>query len=397
MKVLFLRYYVITLFVLFGLIAGMDRAFWHFYDETPQLSLGDVSQLLREQSTYRRIPLDMMTLPLRQQNELSEHGWISLQDQEEKPVFYFSIDDKTLLEYFPPHHNKDWQWMIWPLAFYTLVAMAMYFFLRPFFRDVQVLRQQVKIFAQTKDDDAFNRNTGAFVRPVVATLRELSTRITELLNLQRDLTATISHEMRTPLARIKMHLAGLDTATDVAHMINDDISEMESLIDEYLLYTQLEYEHPTLDMQWMAMHDLVMPIIDKYSCYSSCSIDYVGCESDLVQVDPTFFGRIVNNLIDNAIKYAKDEIYLSFSINSEGQCRLCVEDNGSGFKKDKNTLSSPYQRADVLDSTKGYGLGLAIVNKAISWHHGQLQLQNSSSYTGAKVVVTWPKYISCNE
>lgn len=99
---------------------------------------------------------------------------------------------------------------------------------------------------------------------------------------------------------------------------------------------------------------------------------------------------VVRNLLYNAVRYAQNEILVTFSIQRDGQFRLAVEDDGPGIPEaDRIRVFDSFVQLDAPDRRKsGYGLGLAIVKRIVDWHGGKVAVYQAG-LRGAGFAVTW--------
>ena len=182
----------------------------------------------------------------------------------------------------------------------------------------------------------------------------------------------ISHDLRTPLTRMKLQLAFIKDK-ELADKLSEDINEMEKMLNEYLQFTSSSYLEKN---EQFNLSELMNKIIEKYNNESiSKKISeriYINGRKNLIQ-------RCINNLIDNAIKYG-DKINVELSVNNKNLF-IKIEDNGPGIlEKEYDNVFKPFYKIDKgrADSKSSVGLGLSIASDIIRSHGGNIKLEKSS-------------------
>ncbi len=228
------------------------------------------------------------------------------------------------------------------------------------------------------------------------TNRSFNQMVTDLEQLEADralMLAGISHDLRTPLARLRLEteMSPSDEATKLAMV--DDIEQMDMIIGRFL-----DYARP---MQRMA-EAVDLSLIGGEMAARFYGEDGVLMKTDLAQGatiegDPTDVRRVVGNLLENARKYgrsAKDDIAritLQTRVN-HGRVELSVIDEGRGIPEDQVALiTRPFYRVDqARTQANGTGLGMAIVQRLVTRQRGTLRLRNRLPMAGFEVTIEFP-------
>jgi two-component system sensor histidine kinase RstB len=243
--------------------------------------------------------------------------------------------------------------------------------------------------------DAFGRLGEAFNR--------MAEQIQRLMGVQKEMIRAVSHELRTPIARMRFGVQMLeDSATDnfLVKQVQDmdqDLQELDELVDEILTYARLEEGGPILEFKSANMLDLVDQVVEETRRRTD-KVD-IQWHSRTTQIEHIFsdieyryMHRAIQNLVGNACRYAKGNVFVEFSFDND-ICRVDVEDDGEGIpEKDWDRVFSPFTRLDDsrTRASGGYGLGLSIVRRIIYWHGGT-SLVGRSRWNGAKMSLLWPK------
>lgn len=225
----------------------------------------------------------------------------------------------------------------------------------------------------------------AIVRETAYAMNQMQKRIRTLLDDRNYMLAAISHDLRTPITRLKLR----------AHFVNDpeqhqeiisDLTEMELMIDQILAYTKdARSEEPFIDLDLAA---LILSLCDE-KCEQGFEVNCTLPVSRLPYKGRALsLKRAFTNLLNNAVKYAK-HVEVIVEITAQ-QIRILIDDDGPGIPETHLTkVFTPFYRLDSSRSSKtgGTGLGLAIVQDIINAHQGSIQLQNRQP-VGFRVVVT---------
>ncbi len=240
-----------------------------------------------------------------------------------------------------------------------------------------------------------------------STLHELSSafntmaeRIQQLLEDHKDLTNAVSHELKTPISRLRFALEMQQESTDdkekayYTEKIESNIQTLQDLIDELLGYTRMQ-RGVELDLQPHNVNEWIANEVGIFSDYHP----NLTFETDITITKPISFDRqqmtrVLNNLLDNATKHTRSIVKVSATLKAH-EFVLTVEDNGGGITPDDcDKIFEPFTRLDKSrQRDKGnYGLGLAIVKSIVGLHQGEVKC-SPSVLGGARFVVCFPSEI----
>ncbi|MDP3278881.1 MAG: HAMP domain-containing sensor histidine kinase [Deltaproteobacteria bacterium] len=226
-------------------------------------------------------------------------------------------------------------------------------------------------------------------------INEMATRIERQVKEQRQLLAAVSHEMRTPLARVRILLemardgSAPGSGKDPLDEIEAEVLEMDSLVGELLASARLEFS--ALSRRALDPREVAERAADRASLPSEA----VKMDSTLnvVHADPTLLSRALGALLDNARKYGRGTVILRVS---EGAARdtiaFAVEDEGDGFDHDdrERVFEAFYRGQRARESeARGVGLGLSLVRRIAEAHGGSVRAENTPN-GGARVVIELP-------
>ena len=227
----------------------------------------------------------------------------------------------------------------------------------------------------------------------------MSSHIQRLLKVQREMINAISHELRTPIARLRFGLEVVKDDVDshvhpTIEALEGDVEELNTLVDEVLTYGKLEEGSLVLKFGEINISQIIQAILqNNQTLLSHLTVTVnVAADSGSVMADSHHLHRALQNLILNASKYAVSKVCITF-IEDDERWMLDVEDDGPGIAfEDRDKVFIPFQRLDNsrTRASGGYGLGLAIVQRIAFWHGGAV-LVDGSQMGGAKFSFIWSR------
>ena len=208
------------------------------------------------------------------------------------------------------------------------------------------------------------------VAGLAASFNEAAEKIEKLLGAHRLLLANASHELRTPLSRIRLGVEMLKNGGDPARraVLQQDIAELDSLIDEILLMSRLDAgSHADLSQKV----DLVALVAEECARYEDCTLSGRAPE---IPGDPRLLRRLVRNLLENAHNHAAPPVEAEIEYSAEAVA-LTVSDGGDGISEaDREKVFQPFYRASGKQNVRGYGLGLPLVRQIAEAHGGSVAI-----------------------
>jgi two-component system osmolarity sensor histidine kinase EnvZ len=268
--------------------------------------------------------------------------------------------------------------MVFTGALMTLIA---FIFLRNQLRPIKRLARASEDFG--KGRIAPYKPAGATeVRAAGSAFLAMRERIERQMEQRTMMLSGVSHDMRTPLTRLKLGLSMLDDSVEAQALLRD-VADMERLLDEFLAFARDDALDDPQDCDPVA---LVEGVVAKFAA-SGHAVRLAEARGDgSVMLRPFEIARALENLIGNAVRYARTcEVRLDVD---ERKLRITVEDDGPGIPPDRREEAlKPFVRLDAArnqDRGTGVGLGLAIASDIARRHGGALVLGESAALGGLR-------------
>jgi signal transduction histidine kinase len=227
---------------------------------------------------------------------------------------------------------------------------------------------------------------------------QMADRIQTLLTAERRLLQDISHELRSPLARLSFAAELTRTASDrnaAVARLRKEIDRLADLISGLIQVTRAEGEFPERNLRPVLFDRLVYDVVESCELEANARRCHIEC-TDRVPVklrgDEELLRRAVENVLRNAIRYAPESSVIEVNLASNGSAaELAIRDYGPGVPDEMlPKIFTPFFRVDSSrdSTTGGVGLGLAIAQRAVLLHHGQISAANAGP--GLKVTIALP-------
>ena len=283
---------------------------------------------------------------------------------------------------------------------FLIVAVLMFFWVRPFWRDILKLRAGAEAVGGGRFDQRVNVGRGSALRALAEGFNAMTEKIGVLLQSHRGLTSSVSHELRTPLARLKFsHSLAREEARPEGKdrflaLMERDIAELDELTSELLDYARLERGVPEIRVQSVPAEPWLEDVIAdaRQTAVASQQHARIAPKVDVetVHCEPRYMARAVVNLIRNALQYAHSTVTVSLG-HEGGRTVIHVDDDGAGIPPpDRERVFEPFARLDQSRDrdSGGFGLGLAIVRQVARWHGGEASISDSP-LGGTRVTIAW--------
>jgi two-component system osmolarity sensor histidine kinase EnvZ len=259
-------------------------------------------------------------------------------------------------------------WITMPA--FLLIAISI-IFLKNQTRPIISLAKASEKFGRGEKVEEFRPSGALEIRQAGYEFDKMRKRITRHLNQRSEMLSGISHDLRTPLTRIKLQLAFIKDK-EISNKLSNDVSEMEKMLNEYLQFASSSSEEKT---ETFDISELLESTVIRYE-KKEITTDIP--ERIFLDGRKSLIGRCFNNLIDNSIKYSNN-ILISLK-KSANSIIIIIDDDGPGIpKNERENVFKPFYKIDKSrsDSKSSVGLGLSIASDIIRSHGGNISLETS--------------------
>ncbi|MFQ5764338.1 MAG: ATP-binding protein [Rhodospirillales bacterium] len=263
--------------------------------------------------------------------------------------------------------------VIWMVGTSFILFAVATIFMRNQVKPIRRLAVAADNFGKGRDVSAFKPEGASEVRRAASAFLVMRERIQRQISQRTDMLAGVSHDLRTPLTRMKLQLEMLGGGHD-ADELKADIAEMEHMLDGYLAFARGEgAEEPQPTNLTELLEDAAAQARRKGG-----AVDVHAEGRWTVPVRPNAFKRCVINLIDNAIRYGE---HVTVRAGQRGEAiEITIDDDGPGIPEDqRDDVFKPFYRIESSRNpeTGGVGLGLTIARDVIRGHGGDIELSQS--------------------
>jgi len=259
-------------------------------------------------------------------------------------------------------------WITMPAFLLITISII---FLKNQTRPIISLAKASEKFGRGEEVEEFRPSGALEIRQAGYEFDKMRKRITRHLNQRSEMLSGISHDLRTPLTRIKLQLAFIKDK-EISNKLSNDVSEMEKMLNEYLQFASSSSEEKT---ETFDISELLESTVIRYE-KKEITTDIP--ERVFLDGRKSLIRRCFNNLIDNSIKYSNN-ILISLK-KSANSIIIIIDDDGPGIpKNERENVFKPFYKIDKSrsDSKSSVGLGLSIASDIIRSHGGNISLETS--------------------
>ena len=278
-------------------------------------------------------------------------------------------------------------WMLGATWLLTTVAML---FIRNQVRAIERLSQAAERFGRGEDDPNFKPYGATEVRAAAEAFLKMKARIQRQIEQRTTLLASVSHDLRTPLTRLKLELA-MGDQDEANRRMKQDVSEMAYMIDEYLAFARGEMAENADSVSVRVLMETITDNVKR----AGHRLQTERLEHDIrITIREMAIQRAITNLVMNGFHYGKHVAFRADLIGDAGKQMLhfIIDDDGPGIAPERREEAfKPFSRLDDSrnQNIQGVGLGLAIARDIVRGHGGDLTL-DASPMGGLRAVIAIP-------
>ena len=378
------------------------------FSQIPQRSWPEAVELLAQEFGIELslTPLNKLDLPAEKMQELNQQGRTSIIINDDGDTVYhrLSNSDQVLIA-GPISLGQLNVYMITSLLFLfiTVIVLGLLTWLVPLWRDLKALDLKALQFGSGHLDSRVHLKSGSVMARLGSSFNKMAERIQKMINTNQQLTNSVAHDLRTPLARLKFALEILENEEcneeeqqRYQKSIHSSIDSLDYLINQTLIHARYSR---AADVKTFSSTNLAELITDEFEQHSrneqaiqfSLHVDDALADTEQL-ADPRAIIRALSNLISNAKRFANSKVQVSFK-ESKTHYFVLVEDDGTGIETSQaESIFQPFSQLNNNERSagQGHGLGLAIVHQIALWHKGDISVKRSS-LGGACFELRWPR------
>lgn len=279
----------------------------------------------------------------------------------------------TLAPWPEPGDRLFWGLLVQTLILYAMVLLPVLWIARRIARPLRDLTKAAERFVPGEDAGALTEHGPPDVAALIAAFNALRLRVTAMLDEKDRMLGAIGHDLRTPLAALRVRVESVEDDADRARMV-DTIAEMDRTLDDILSLARLgRPSEPPTDVDLAALVDAVVEDFRDLGA----DVTFIEAERLTIRLRPSLMRRAVRNLIENAVKYGeRAEVRIDARPR---EVAITVADEGPGIPENRlDDVFYPFTRLETSRNrdTGGIGLGLALAQAVVRDAGGRIRLVN---------------------
>jgi len=301
----------------------------------------------------------------------------------------------TLPQTINEQDNSQLQ-LIFTSIFYIALLLILFIWLYPLIKHLRQLGITAKAFGEGHLEQRILIDKTSYIANIEVEFNKMAQRIETLINDNQLLGNAVSHDLRTPLARLRFGIEALEETKNPSlrekyqKHISRDIDEMEKLVAVLLNYARLEQAMVAIDKREVALQDVITDCINAITP-KGITIEFIPEDRITIMADINYLSMLINNLLSNATQYANKKICIKV-VSIDNSYKLIVADDGQGIDETKRQeILKPFTRGDNIEGKQGFGMGLAIVSRIAQWHDATVNIDKCAELGGAEFSITFDK------
>lgn len=330
-------------------------------------------------------------LPAQLRSQLLSGEAVLLEDNHHLLINYFLPQRQAVLTLAvanPTRPNEQASVSL-TLAFYAGLILVLVLCLYPLVRRLMLLQESARAFGAGDLNARIEPSRWSYIRSLEEAFNHMAEQVQNLLADNRLLSRAVSHDLKTPMARLRFGFEMLEESRHAEQSarylqrIGQDLNAMEALINRLLDYAKLEEGHIKLELQPLNLNTLVAQLWQQLDDGQHRLQLELAPEALWIQADSHYLAMLINNLLSNAKRYGREQICLH-TARHKHRVVLRISDDGPGIpKEERQAVFKPFVRGQTsAPQGHGHGMGLAIVERIASWHKAEISLHSDTTLGG---------------
>jgi len=362
---------------------------------TPQNAIANLEQYKRMQLTI--IEHNELQLPSELLANFSASKPLVLESEQEYLLHFHLPKQQSVLlltlEKEKAHGAPGYLPIIFTSLFYLGILLVIFIWLYPLIKHLKQLGITARQVGEGQLDRRIDIESTSYICDIEIEFNRMAQRIETLVKDNKLLGNAVSHDLRTPLARLRFGIEALQETSSESNKqkymarMSRDIEEMESLVAVLLSYARIEQAMISVQQAPVALSELVESCVSQMGSSDKSFQLNLAPDTKLVG-DLNYLRMLITNLVNNAQQYGNQCILISVYTQAD-RVILRVEDDGPGIAAEqRDELLKPFVRGDN-QMNSGFGMGLAIAERIALWHQAKLRIGCSKQLAGASVSVVF--------
>jgi two-component system, OmpR family, sensor histidine kinase RstB len=303
---------------------------------------------------------------------------------------------------FPSYERNERKAMVTTLALLLIPsALVIALLLRPVARQLRQLESAAEAIAAGDLSARVDERRIRAIKRLAQAFNHMAGRTEGLVRTQRELLQAVSHELSTPLSRMRFAIELIETAKDHGERklrlgsLDSAVADLDALVEELLRYVSMETAAPQLNKEPLAVEKVLQTLVPKHTVLHPSVQFRISDQSDedqaIVFADRLSFQRVMDNLLGNAGRFARCKVSIAVE-SSDAAITIDVDDDGCGIpESERERVFEPFVRLGdrTGNNHHGVGLGLALVQRIMTQHGGRVEAL-TSPMGGCRIRTTWP-------
>ena len=278
-----------------------------------------------------------------------------------------------VMDYLPPSEINN---LLFAFILAILFIIGLYFFIHMYLKPVQLMKNRIESLEAGDLQSKIDIIGEDELADLSQSMNQLIEDINILLENKHQLLLEVSHELRSPLARMQLLIEMLPEHKNLAKL-KGEVEFLEGMISNLLLSDRLSMPYSRLDLKKFTTKEIIEKVINMFPGYHARIKINNKIPNEQIYIDETKFILALRNLLDNAIKYSTINKNIEIIVVKNGEIKFQIKNIGTGISKDNiKKITRHFFQIDQTSSTKGFGLGLTICKKIVESHKGRLSIES---------------------
>ncbi|MDO6444456.1 ATP-binding protein [Colwellia sp. 1_MG-2023] len=381
-----------------------------FSQQLGELSSQQLPLATEKMAEQYQLPISLdninnVALPVTLLAKLSQHGGLLLATDEEAYILRkIPQHPQQLIKLqlpIAPDENQPLNIML-TAVLYIGVCAILIIWLFPLARRLFILTNAAEKIGKGDLGVRVPINRFSYINRLEKSFNQMASQIEKLMADNKLLARSLSHDIRTPMSCLRFGVeAALDSnniakKNEYLNRMEAELTNMEAMTSAFLSYAGMERQGINLRFENLDINQFISDICHDFQALAEQYNVKLTCQLSekpiIYSLDSHWFHQALQNLISNAVQYAKSQVVLSIAIQTK-TIEFIVEDDGNGLAKDDLAkIFDPFVKLDTARSREHghFGLGLAICQKVVHWHKGKIKANNSTNLSGARFTISLP-------